>query len=123
LTIFRRKKIFSATLSKHERCHSKQNLLAGPCHTRGCQMAYFKTKNPNLGKFWRVLQWKMLVYLLAIWSILRPFGIFCDHLVHFAFIWYIFSAFGIMYQEKSGNPGHAGTYIRGAPWGVINNSE
>jgi hypothetical protein len=31
-------------------------------------------------------------------------GILCDHLVHFVFIWYIFSGFGIMYQEKSGNP-------------------
>jgi hypothetical protein len=27
------------------------------------------------------------------------------HLVHFVYIWYIFSSFGIMYQEKSGNPG------------------
>jgi hypothetical protein len=27
----------------------------------------------------------------------RPFGLFCVHLVHF-------SVFGIMYQEKSGNP-------------------
>jgi hypothetical protein len=33
------------------------------------------------------------------------FRIFYDHLVHFLFIWYIFSCFGIMYQEKSGNPG------------------
>jgi hypothetical protein len=29
---------------------------------RGCQMVCFQTKNPNLGKFWRVLQWKMWVY-------------------------------------------------------------
>jgi hypothetical protein len=36
---------------------------------------------------------------------LRTFGIFYEHLVHFVFIWYIFSGFGIMYQEKSGNPG------------------
>jgi hypothetical protein len=28
---------------------------------QGCQMAYFQTKNPDFGKFWRVLQWKMLV--------------------------------------------------------------
>jgi hypothetical protein len=27
-------------------------------------------------------------------------------------IWYIFSVFGIMYQEKSGNPGHLLLYIR-----------
>jgi hypothetical protein len=32
------------------------------------------------------------------WDILNPFGTFCVHLVHF-------SGFGIMYQEKSGNPG------------------
>jgi hypothetical protein len=37
-------------------------------------------------------------------NILLTFGIFYDHLVHFELIWYIFSGFGIMYQEKSGNP-------------------
>jgi hypothetical protein len=36
---------------------------------QGCQMAYFQTKNPYLGKFWRDLQWKFLVYFMAIWSI------------------------------------------------------
>jgi hypothetical protein len=41
---------------------------------------------------------------MTIWNTLRPFGIFYDHLVHFVLIWYIFSGFGIMYQEKSGNP-------------------
>jgi hypothetical protein len=72
---------------------------------QGCQMVYFQTKNPNLGKFWRVLQWKMLVYQ--------------DHLEHFPAIWYIyfmalwymlwsfgiFSPFWYIYREKSGNPG------------------
>jgi hypothetical protein len=57
---------------------------------QGCQMAYFETKNPNLGKFWMVLKWKMLVYFIAIWFIIRPFGIFCGHLVYFMVIWYIF---------------------------------
>jgi hypothetical protein len=82
-------------------------------------MEYFQNKNPDLGKFRSALQWKMLVYYLAIWSILRLFGIFCGH-------WYIlrsfgkcilwpfgsfyghlvhFSSFGVLYQEKSGNPG------------------
>jgi hypothetical protein len=32
-----------------------------------------------------------------IWEIVWPFGTFCVHLVDFPF-------FGIMYQEKSGNP-------------------
>jgi hypothetical protein len=27
-----------------------------------------------------------------------------DYLVHFVFLWCIFYGFGIMYQEKSGNP-------------------
>jgi hypothetical protein len=26
---------------------------------------FFQTKNTSLGKFWRVLQWKMLVYFMA----------------------------------------------------------
>jgi hypothetical protein len=71
---------------------------------QGCQMVSFQTKNPNLGKFWRAQDWKMLIYFKAIWNISQKFGIFYDHLVHFVFIWYIFSGFGIMYQEKSGNP-------------------
>jgi hypothetical protein len=71
---------------------------------QGCQMVCFQTKNPNLGKFLRALDWKTLIFFMAIWNILWRFGIFYGHLVHFVFIWYIFSRFGIMYQEKSGNP-------------------
>jgi hypothetical protein len=63
----------------------------------GLPDGFFQTKNPNLGKFCRVLQWKMLVYFIAVSSILRPFGIFCGHLVYF-------SCFGMLCQEKSGNP-------------------
>jgi hypothetical protein len=42
---------------------------------------------------------------------LRLFGIVCGHLAKFVAIWYIlwlishvFSRFGTLYQEKSGNP-------------------
>jgi hypothetical protein len=35
---------------------------------------------------------------VAIWNILPTFGVFCGHLV-------IFSRLGMLYQEKSGNPG------------------
>jgi hypothetical protein len=66
-------------------------------------MVYFQTQNTNLGKIWRVLDWKMFLCLMAIRIILRTFGIFYDHLVHFVFIWYIFSGFGIMHHEKSSN--------------------
>jgi hypothetical protein len=46
-------------------------------------MVCFQTKNPNLGKFWRALDWKLLIYFMAIWNILWRFGIFYDHFVHF----------------------------------------
>jgi hypothetical protein len=71
---------------------------------QGCQMVCFQTKNPNLGKFWGFLQWKIFVYFMTIWSILRTLEIFYGHLVHFVVIWYISPRFGNLYQEKSGNP-------------------
>jgi hypothetical protein len=65
-------------------------------------MVYFTTKNPYLGKFGRVLQWKMLVYFMDIRPILQPigifleipdilwtFGIFCDNLVYFSPFWHV----------------------------------
>jgi hypothetical protein len=72
---------------------------------QGCQIVCFQTKNPNLGKFWRVLLYKILVYFMTILSILRPLEIFYVHSVYFVVVWYIFSPFGILDQEKSGNPG------------------
>jgi hypothetical protein len=49
----------------------------------------FSIRNLNLGKFWRVLEWKMFIYSVVIWNILLPFGVhiswqfgkFCCHLV------------------------------------------
>jgi hypothetical protein len=63
----------------------------------------------NFMAFWCIL-WPFgifcdhLVYFVAIWEILWPFGISCDYLVYFVVIWYIFPHFGMLYQEKSGNP-------------------
>jgi hypothetical protein len=55
-------------------------------------MAYFQTKNPNLDKSWRDFQWKMLVYVMTFWSILRPFGLFVAVIVLVLMsIWYIFT--------------------------------
>jgi hypothetical protein len=31
-------------------------------------MVYFQTKNPNLGKFWRAIDWKMFIYFMDIWN-------------------------------------------------------
>jgi hypothetical protein len=55
---------------------------------------YCRTKNPNLGKFWRALEWKILVYFMVIRNILRPFGTFNGHLVIRVTICYIFLSFG-----------------------------
>jgi hypothetical protein len=46
---------------------------------QGCQILHFQARNPNLGKFGRVFQWKMLI--------------FYSHLVYF-------SRFGMLYQEN-----------------------
>jgi hypothetical protein len=74
---------------------------------QGCQMVYFQTKIQILGKFLRVPNGKVLVHFTALWSVLRPFGIFwviwyiLGHLVYF---WSdIFSHFGMLRKEKSGN--------------------
>jgi hypothetical protein len=67
---------------------------------QGCQMFYFQTKNTNFGTFWRVFQWKMMVYFRVIWRIIQPFGTFCGHLVFFIVIWYIFPVL-VCYKKKN----------------------
>jgi hypothetical protein len=47
------------------------------------------------GRYW---------YIMAIWSILRPFGIFCGNLVCLMVIWYIYPCLGMLRQKKSSNP-------------------
>jgi hypothetical protein len=59
----------------------------------------FKQKIPNLGKFCMVLQWKMLVYFVAVWYFLRPFGTFYSH-CHLVY----FSRFGSVVLRKIWQP-------------------
>jgi hypothetical protein len=66
-------------------------------------MVCFQTKNPNLGKFWRALEWKMQVYFVVIWNILRAFGNLWPF-GNVVIIWYILPHFGILCHEQSGNP-------------------
>jgi hypothetical protein len=56
-------------------------------------MAYFQTKNIDLGKFCRVLKWKMHIlwpfglsygHLVFLW----PYGAFYGHLVYYLPFWY-----------------------------------
>jgi hypothetical protein len=39
-------------------------------------MVCFQTKNPDLGKFWRVLDWKRFIYFIAIWCFYGDLGYF-----------------------------------------------
>jgi hypothetical protein len=66
-------------------------------------MVYLNAKNITNGYILEVLGAENVGTLMASWNILSSFGIFCRHLVYFVVIWYIFSCFGMLHQEKSGN--------------------
>jgi preprotein translocase subunit SecY len=70
-----------------------------------------------------VLQGKIWAYFMTIGSILQPLEIFYGHLVYFVVIWYIFPFFGILYQEKFGNPdrGSEQRYLHAVPGHVNEN--
>jgi hypothetical protein len=68
------------------------------------RLLYFQAKNHNLGKFWKVLNWKMFVNYMVIWSILQPLGIFYSLLCIFSSFGTFSPLFGMLYLEKSGNP-------------------
>jgi hypothetical protein len=102
--LFRKKQVWRA----NERIYKKIRSFSARFRMPGSGLPdglFSNQNNPNLDKFRRVLQWKMLVYVAYICYILRPFGIFYGHLVYLVAIWYIFSSFGMLYQEKSGNLG------------------
>jgi hypothetical protein len=98
---------FSGSALKRTSAAKPQSwILAQPidAFAPGLQDGIFSNQNYNLGKFSRVLQWKMLVYVMAqvvyftaIWYILWKISALYGHLVYF-------SHFGMLYQEKSGNP-------------------
>jgi hypothetical protein len=84
----------------------------------GLPDGYFQTKNTNLGKFWRALDWIMLIYFVAyweyltdIWDILLPFVTFCVHLVH-TFIPVLVSCA----KKKSGNPASLSSFAISERW-------
>jgi hypothetical protein len=63
---------------------------------------YFQTKNSNLVKFCRALEWKMSVYFMVIWYIFCPFGYVVP-------IWY-FSPFWFIVSRKIWQPWY--TYVQ-----------
>jgi hypothetical protein len=55
---------------------------------------------------------------MAIWYNVWPFGIMYGHLVYFGVILVYFSRFGMLYHEKSGNPGSSSKLITGCVWQI-----
>jgi hypothetical protein len=79
---------------------------------QGCQIVWFQTKDPNLGKNFRASEWKMLIYFMAIWNILWIFGVFFDHSVYFVLIWCIFPVL-VSCTKKNLATLHAGKLFQG----------
>jgi hypothetical protein len=92
---------------------------------QGCQMVCFQTKIPNWVIFGGSCNGRC-------WYILGLVGLFYSHGKYFMAIWYIlwplFYIFGILYQEKSGNPsriqcliqlGKTGKIIRNANKNIL----
>jgi hypothetical protein len=64
----------------------------------------FSNQKSQFGENFQGLRLKNVDIFKAIWNVLQIYGIFYDLLVNFVFLWYTFSCFGIMHEEKSGNP-------------------
>jgi hypothetical protein len=59
-------------------------------HAQGCQMVYFQTKIPILGKF---LDGLAMETDGKFW----PFGLFYGHFVYFMVVWYVWGSLGIFF--------------------------
>jgi hypothetical protein len=82
-------------------------LLTAAFGTGVARWHIFKPKIPIWVNFGGTCNGRCLyTYFMSIWSIFWPFGILCGHLVYFTYdvFWNIFSRFGMLYKEKSGNP-------------------
>jgi hypothetical protein len=67
-------------------------------------MVHFHTKNPNLGKFWRALAWKMSEYFGAIWNIVHTLGTTIWTVVKYCGYLVLFSRFGMFEPRKIWQP-------------------
>jgi hypothetical protein len=82
--------------------HTGVNLSVSHLELLRCRVARWFLFKPKV-QIWvnfEGLNWKMLVYFIAIWNNLQTFGICYDHLENFVYIWYIFRRFGKLYQKN-----------------------
>jgi hypothetical protein len=86
--------------TKH-RFSTKKMLCISSCKLLpGLPDGIFSNQNTNLGKFWSVLQWKMLVYFMAIWYILRNLRSLA-YFVEFKIISIFFPFWYVVHTEKN----------------------
>jgi hypothetical protein len=57
------------SIVNQQRLFFKKNFKITISFSKGCQIVYFRTKNPNLGTFWRALELKMLIYFMIVENI------------------------------------------------------
>jgi hypothetical protein len=69
----------------------------------GLPNGIFLNQTPYLGIFWRALKYKMLKYFMALWNMLRSFGICYGHFGKLVEIWYIFLRFGMCRDSSYGS--------------------
>jgi hypothetical protein len=72
-------------------------------------MVYIKSKSPNLGIFWRAIEWKHLAQIMYIWYNVWPLGIVCGPLVYFY-------RYGMFDQRKIWQPCLRAMYLAPSIW-------
>jgi hypothetical protein len=78
---------------------SSREPLRRHCFAKHSWLIFKPPPQKNLGKFWRALEWKILVYFgMVIWNILRLFGTIYGYWVMWYFVY--FPRFGIMCQAN-----------------------
>jgi hypothetical protein len=73
-------------------------------------MVYSMTKDTNLGLFLRALEWKMFVYITAIWYAVWPF---CVHSLWYFFpFWYVWTKKNLVTLIKHTHPPPTPTFFK-----------
>jgi hypothetical protein len=67
----KKKKVSLGSLSEHGSAIIPNRRFFASGATSRVARWFFRTKNPNLGKFWMAIEWKLQVYFMVIWNILR----------------------------------------------------
>jgi hypothetical protein len=98
-------------------CKNGKSCLIGSAHGQATQtrVAWWYFFKPKI-QIWPFLEGLSVedvgIFFGHFWSILSPDSMFCGHLVYFMVDLYtILVHFGMLYQEKSGNPG-TNAYLR-----------